>query len=304
MFRERSFSNTFSSGNCDSKGVKTPILIASRISFLLAGVSVLAQTPAWETAAGGAMSFEVASIHPSNPDKFTPPKFPLDVGDGYAETGGRFSADFGVPTYFQFAYKISLSRGQMQTLLARLPKWVSTDRFNIQAKAAIPNPTKDQMRLMMRALLAERFHLEMHFEMEETSVFLLELAKPDKLGPNLRPHSEGPPCDKSDANAFPPRCDEVALNRPGGKFRIASRNATLERIAGTFPGMSGFDRPVVDRTGLDGRYDFTIEWADDSTPDGPSFTTALREQLGLKLESAKVPLCVPVIDRIERPSEN
>src|SRR5580704_2737526 len=152
-----------------------PIPIASRMSLLLAGgVVVLAQTPAWETAAGGAMSFEVAAVHPSDPGKFTAPKFPLDMGDGYTETGGRFSADFGLPTYFQFAYKISLTREQMLALLARLPKWVSSDRFNIQAKAAIPNPTKDQMRLMVRALLADRFHLEMHFEMEETNVFLLE----------------------------------------------------------------------------------------------------------------------------------
>jgi uncharacterized protein (TIGR03435 family) len=274
---------------------------------------VFAQAPAWERAAGGAMSFEVASIHLSDPDKFTPPKFPLDVGDGYAETGGRFSADFGLPVYFQFAYKISLSRGQMQTLLAHVPKWFSSDRFNIQAKAAIPNPTKDQMRLMVRALLAERFHLEMHFEMEDTSVFLLELAKPGKLGPNLLPHSEGPPCDKPDANAFPPRCDEVALNRPAGKLRVASRNTTIERIASAFPGMGGLDRPVIDRTGLTDRYDLKLEWVDDSRapqPDGPpladglSFLQALREQLGLKLESAKVPLRVPVIDRVERPSEN
>ncbi len=67
------------------------IPIASKISLLLAGGLVaFAQAPVWETAAGGAMSFEVASIHPSDPDKFTPPIFPLDFGDSYAETGGRF----------------------------------------------------------------------------------------------------------------------------------------------------------------------------------------------------------------------
>ncbi len=202
----------------------------------------------------------------------------------------------------------------MQAMLAHLPKWFSSDRFSIQAKAPIPDPTKDQMRLMVRSLLKDRFQLAMHFETQETSAFLLELAKPGKLGPNLRPHQQGPPCDKPDDRAFPPHCDIISLTRKADKLMtVGSRHTTLELIAAAFPGMGGLDRPVVDRTGLTGRYDFKLEWTDESpasqpnsstTSDGPSFTTALREQLGLKLESAKVPLRLPVIDRVERPSEN
>jgi uncharacterized protein (TIGR03435 family) len=277
---------------------------------------VFAQTPAWETAAGGAMSFEVASIHLSDPAKFTPPLFALDQGDHYAATGGRFFADFELGTYIQFAYKISLSRSQWATVLAPLPKWVATDLFSIQAKAPIPNPTKDQMRLMMRALLIERFHLQMHFEPRETDVYLLVLDKPGKSGPGLVRHEDGAPCDKPDTNAVPANCDVTMLRTRSGRLTAASRHTTLELIADTFPGMGGVDRPVVDRTGLTGRYDFKLEWVEEAPsqpgaspgpgplPEGPSFRQALREQLGLKLESAKVSLRVPVIDRVERPSEN
>src|SRR5580692_11435398 len=62
---------------------------------------------AWQIAAGGKMAFEVASIRPSDPGKFTPPAFPLDAGDAYASTGGRFSADFPLSVYITFAYKLS-----------------------------------------------------------------------------------------------------------------------------------------------------------------------------------------------------
>ncbi len=87
---------------------------------------------------------------------------------------------------FQFAYKISLSRSQWPAVLAPLPKWFHSDRYTIQAKAPIANPTKDQMRLMLRALLIERFRLQMHFEERETDAYVLVLDKPGRLGPGLR----------------------------------------------------------------------------------------------------------------------
>ena len=94
----------------------------------------------------------------------------------------------------------------------------------------------------------------------------------------------------------------------------ASRDTTMVLIAGALASMGQLGRPVVDRTELSGSFDFTLEWSPETAPrapgepepdtQGPSFEAALREQLGLKLESTKAPQPILVIDRVERPSEN
>ena len=274
---------------------KSYLAVALPIALGIAG----AQTPE------GKMEFEVASVKLSQ-GAFTPPNFPLDEGNAYRETGGRFSANFPVTVYIQFAYKTRLTQDQMQAALARLPKWVSNERFVIEAKAAKANPTKDQMRLMMQSLLADRFQLRIHFETPETPVLAMTLAKPGQTGPKLRPHSEGPPCD-SNAQVFPPVCDVVSLTRQAGRNLAGSRNTTMDLLAATLPSLGEMGRPVVDRTGLTGKMDFTLEWMPEGAqPDlqGTTFLQALREQLGLKLDSARAPVRTYVIDRIERPSEN
>jgi bla regulator protein BlaR1 len=271
----------------------------------------------WQIKAGGKMSFEVASIK-QDTGTFKPPNFPLDTGDAYATTGGRFSADFALTTYIRFAYKISQTQEQMRTMIAHLPKWVGEDRFEIQAKAAGDNPSKDQMRLMMQALLADRFKLAVHFETQEAPVLALALVKPGKLGPKLRPHAEGPPCAAAPSpDVFPPKCYSMMMTMKSGRMPIGgSRDTTMPLIADALPSMGHLTRPVVDRTGLSGRFDFTLEWSPETdniapapgepVPDtqGPSFQEALREQLGLKLESAKAAIQILVIDRVERPSAN
>jgi hypothetical protein len=137
--------------------------------------------PEWQKAAGGTISFEVASIRPTKPDAFTPPNFPLSSDDAYASTGGLFTADFPLDVYIEFAYKLLLSREQRDAMLARLPKWVETDNFEIHARGAADS-TKDQMRLMMQSLLADRFKLAIHFETQQVPVLALTLVKPGKLG--------------------------------------------------------------------------------------------------------------------------
>ena len=191
------------------------------------------------------MAFEVASIK-KDTGTFKPPSFALDSGDAYAATGGRFSADFPLSVYISFAYKLSLTPEQRQAMMAHLPKWVAEDRFEIQAKASEANPTKDQMRLMMQALLADRFQLAVHFETQETPVFALVLAKPGKLGPQLRPHDQGPSCDAAPSpDVFPPKCYMMAMTRmPGRMPNIGSRDTTMEMIAAAIPGMG---RPVTNR---------------------------------------------------------
>jgi uncharacterized protein (TIGR03435 family) len=104
----------------------------------------------WQTAAGGKMAFDVASVKPTKIWKR--PLFPLDAGNAVA-LGGRFSTSFGLVAYIVFAYKLSPTDAQMRAMLAPLPAWVGTEPFLIEARAD-GNPTKDQMRLMRQALLA------------------------------------------------------------------------------------------------------------------------------------------------------
>ena len=130
--------------------------------------------------------------------------------------GGVFTADFPLETYIEFAYKLWLSPEQRKTMLANLPKWVGSDRYEIHAKAE-GNPTKDQMRLMMQSLLAERFKLAVHFETQEVPVLAMTLIKPGKLGPKLTPHVDI--CDHdapaATKGAPPSVCSAGLLGRSG-----------------------------------------------------------------------------------------
>jgi len=239
-----------------------------------------------------------------------------------SETNGRFRADATVSTYIQFAYKL-WSTDMQSRELSRLPKWVSTDRYTIEARASTDNATKDQMRLMVQSLLAERFQLAAHFEGREVPVFELRLAQPGKRGPKLVLHADGPPCDKPGTSpgeglpGFPGNCHSPsALDSPDGMIVLGSRDVTMDVLTGALSMLaSQLGRPVIDKTGLTGRFDFTVAWerpprapaSSDALPPaplGPTLIQALRDQLGLKLEPSKASLAVLAIDNLERPSEN
>jgi bla regulator protein blaR1 len=232
--------------------------------------------PDWQTAAGGKMAFEVASVKLMKPGKDWIPRaplFPLDRGNAVAP-GGRFFADFGLWTYIWFAYKLALNPEEQSAAVAQFPKGLSTEYYEIEARAS-GNASKDQMRLMMQSLLAERFKLAIHFETHEVPVLTLTLDKPGKLGPKLRPHSEGPACPEFKSrddpaspqfkagDPWPPSCDTVAgsfFGRPSGSMLVGSRNATAQMLADTVYSAGSLtgeidDKPVVDRTGLDGTFD-------------------------------------------------
>ena len=302
---------------------------------------ILAQPPSgvaeWQAAAGGHMAFEVASVKLLKPGlRGRAPNFALDEGNGFTDPlsgespHGRFSATFPVSFYISFAYKLFLTADQRQALFARLPKWVDTDRIDIEAKAA-GNPTKDQMRLMMQSLLAERFHLGVHYETQEMPVYAVTLIKPGTWGPKLIRHADGPPCDVSGpstpatglpdpaADVFPPRCEsQTSVLGKNGRIVQGTRNTTMAILAGFLARTGG--RPVVDRTGITGRIDYRLEWTPESNipsngprvpgvevqpdPNPVTFMDAVRDQLGLKLQSTKAPVQTLVIDHIERPSEN
>lgn len=284
--------------------------------------------PAQTAAAPGKMSFDVASIRQSKPGTFTPPDFALDNGDSYApfpNPHGLFTADFPLSVYIGFAYKLWLTSEQAESLLAHLPKWVATDRFEIHAKAE-GNPTKDQMRLMLQSLLADRFKLAVHFEARETRVFALVLNKPGITGPGLRPHAEGPPCDVTipargtgnsagNQGVFPRVCGMFMLNLSQNRNNLlGSRDATMKQIAESLAGEA--HRPVIDQTGLSGRFDFRLEWTPESNVAAPpgadapvdssavTYAEALNDQLGIRLKPTTALINVLVIDHVERPSEN
>jgi uncharacterized protein (TIGR03435 family) len=272
----------------------------------------------------GKLAFDVASVKPSK-EAFVPLNFSIDSSDDYVPTNGRLTANETLAEYIEFAYKVWGNEVQSREF-SRLAKWVNTDRYTIEAQAT-GNPTKDQMRLMVQALLADRFHLTAHFETREVPVFELRLAKPGKPGPKLISHADGPPCDKTGTSPvkevpdFHFACHTLSpMIDLGTMLILGTRDVSMNLLAGAlseaFAGPLSFGRPIIDKTGLTGRFDFTLEWARErrppagpdspvaSDPTGPTPLEALRDQLGLKLESAKAAIPILVVDKVERPSEN
>jgi uncharacterized protein (TIGR03435 family) len=292
--------------------------IAALVGLGFSVAAVQAQTGAAVPSAQSPVApqtFEVASIKQSKPE--TPPGETLE--------NGRYTANLTLFGYIETAYNLMPSRDQMDSMLAHVPKWVSTDSFEIHALAN-GIPTKDQMRLMLQSLLAARFRLEVHTVTVQVPVLALVLEKPGETGPKLRPHSEGPPCDVhlpsqtqgsagNTADVFPAVCEEfTAIPKPNNAILVGYRNGTMDRIATLLTSVGHLGGSAVDRTGLSGRFDFTLEFTPEpkgSPPEQdvqPEFRTtlqeALREQLGLKLKATKAPLDTLVVDHAERPSEN
>jgi uncharacterized protein (TIGR03435 family) len=292
--------------------------------------------PQWQIDAGRKMEFDVASVKPNKSG--LPPSgdrlysnIPLGPQDMFAPTGGLLVAtNWPLMQYMVFAYK--LTPDQVVSVQSQLPKWATTERFDIQARAS-GNPTKDQFRLMMQALLADRFKLAVHYETRQLSVFALVLDKPGKLGPQFQPHPADSPCSAAPpapasvpgavatvAGGFPESCGFLSAWPPPsapGRIRVGARNVPMTMITTSLNvPFTGVDRPVLDKTGLTGKFDFVMEFAPvfngplppgaNFQPDesGPTFLEALKEQLGLKLDPQKGPVDVIIVDHVEPPSEN
>jgi uncharacterized protein (TIGR03435 family) len=195
------------------------------------------------------------------------------------------------------------------------PAWTSKEGFDIEAKVALADVptlgrmTFEQRRTMFQSILAERFKLVVHHETRELPLYVLSVAKG---GPKLKPSA---PDDS--AAPTPPRRGMMINN---GK--VTANDAQLSMLVTALSRTLG--RTIIDRTGLTGNYDFTLEYAPEEggpqepgagaalgaalpaspSDSAPSIFTALKEQLGLKLESTKGPVDVIVIDHIEKPAEN
>ena len=200
--------------------------------------------------------------------------------------------------------------------LISAPDWALNEIYDLDAKSAgTAEVSREQMRSMLQAMLADRFKLAVHYELQDRPVYALRLARADgRLGPGLRRSdldceaiqaarrggSQGPfPATGNGA----PACGMSMRGGQGLEILIGGR--ALSVLASMLAGSAG--RVVVDKTGLAGNYEVRLRFMErpSDAPDAPpNLFTALQEQLGLKLEPDRAPLKVLVIDRIERPAEN
>jgi uncharacterized protein (TIGR03435 family) len=243
-------------------------------------------------------------------------------GGGGAPPSGRISVtciamkDLIQAAYGTFANGPNMNPGTLQVLGA--PGWVDSDSYDIEAKPA-GNATVDQMYgPMLQVLLEDRFKLKIHRETRELPVYVLTVAK---SGNKLQASREGsclsldpshPPTQPQPGQPPISFCGRTSIRRNGAKMTVDAFGIGMALFAGTTLSVRlDLDRPVIDKTGLQGIFDLHLEFgAPNSLPVGaaadmsPSIFTALQEQLGLKLSPDKGPVDVLVVDHVERPSEN
>jgi len=238
-------------------------------SLLILSYSALAQQPAYKRD-----QFEVASIKPD----------PRTAGSWVRFLpGGRLEASVWVKYLIQTAYGVE----DYQVIGG--PGWIGSQWYDIEAKAPHADADRTAMIPMLQSLLADRFQLKLRKEERDFPAMALVA---DKNGPELRALKEGEPSKCSRDNSY-----VCGIRTP----------ADLARSLKNFVG-----KPVFDETGVTGRYDILLDFDTDTalgrTPkpglDKPSLTTALHEQLGLRLESEKLQMKVLVIDDAQRPSAN
>jgi uncharacterized protein (TIGR03435 family) len=243
-------------------------------------------------AANANPSFEVATIKPSKPE-----------AQGSSILVGRGGGNLFTTTNTSLSDLIVFAYGLHARQVTGGPSWLESDKYDVTGKPDQPGvPNVTQLRTMVQKLLVERFQLTFHHDKKELSVYAITVA------------NTGSKMAKSEATG----------NLPGfggrGRGNVAVRNTTMAEFA-EFLQSRIVDRPVVDQTGLSGRYDFPLKWTPDglraaaaaepnaspapiNPDDPPDLFTAFQQQLGLKLESKKAPVDVLVIDRVEKPSEN
>jgi bla regulator protein BlaR1 len=261
---------------------------------LFAGAAVVgAQSPGSDGPA-----FEVATVRPNTSGET---RRQIEV-----LPGGRFNAiNMTLWQILSIAYPVD-GRFRDEIQLTGGPGWINSDRFDIIAKAEgsphldtnkpgatvtdVDRDAVERIRVMLRRFLAERFTLRLHHETRELPIYELVIAKSGgAFGPELRKAAGD--CGRD--------CGSI---RRLGPNKVVGTAVSMGSLAHS---MSDWvHRTVVDKTGIAGPMNFTLTWAPDSAPDSgaPSIFTALQEQLGLKLEPARGPVDVLVVDAAERPT--
>lgn len=247
-------------------------------------------TPAQTATSSTTPAFEVATIKPVPP----------------AQKTGRYitmqSTNRFVAKYYTLKLLIAAAYDVSPKVISGGPSWADDDHFDIEALTpGDTRPSRPEQMAMLRSLLADRFSLSFHREEKEFSIYVLEV---NKGGPKLKESAE-PPSEEAQlvSTVYPDHLHLPAKNATMGEFVSLLQRALL-------------DRPVVDRTGLTGRYDFDLDWAPDETQFGgdlptapsdtpsPPFFTAIEQQLGLRIEATRGMVQALVIDRADRPSAN
>jgi bla regulator protein BlaR1 len=285
--------------------------VAGPVAFgLMNAPRSLGQSPA--AASPPRPAFDVASIKPNHGGTGL---------FGVRADPGRFVAeDVTVKFLVLYAYQVKESQ------IFGIPGWIESEHYNIDAKADRPPadaPRKlisdeqgAQLRLMVRSLLADRFKLTLHHETKDLPIYALVIAK---NGPKLHESTATPEDSVPLGPPPPPGGPQPRHSMRFGRGELTVNAQNLDMLAEMLSHQLG--RLVVNKTGLNGNYDFTLKWTPDESqgqlpggppgdaappPDasGPSIFTAIQEQIGLRLESQKGPADTIVIDHVERPSEN
>ncbi len=279
---------------------------------------VLTASPALPSFAQTSASPPATAVPPQvSPAVSAPVTFEVSVVKQNKSGGSSSSSDFGSGRFT--ASNVSLKSllqyqayGIPESRISGGPKWISSERFDIEAKTdnavadrlrTLPRDQRIiQTRAMFQQLLADRFRLAAHWETRDLRVYAMVLAK---KGPSLQPSKE----------------PEGHSSTSSNNEQFTARGVTLSQMADTLTQEFSRElgRVVIDKTAIQGRYDFALKWMPNSSaalvnggtdgsaisPDsGPSLFTAIQEQLGLKLESTNGPVQVLVIDHAEMPSEN
>jgi uncharacterized protein (TIGR03435 family) len=225
-------------------------------------------------------TFDVATIKPSRPD---------ERGPRYDFRSRRFSViHASVSDLLKFSYVLQ------QSQIANAQDWVNSDGYDISAEPdGEGEPSIKQWQSMVDKLMADRFQLKFHFEKREQTVYVLTVVK---TGPKL-----------TTSRSEPSASGGMGFGPPG---HFGATNATMADIANAL-GQGALNRPVIDQTGLTGKFDLRLTWTPDelqsateSADAPPDLFTAIQLELGLKLVSTKAPVDVLVIDHVERPSAN
>jgi uncharacterized protein (TIGR03435 family) len=241
-----------------------------------------AQSPATpEPTSKPTLRFEVASIHPHQ-----------STGDDPSSRkvlpGGRFVATAtSVRALIRIAFATDDNR------ISGAPRWIDDQTFDIDAVTADHAEVKTpaQFQQLILSLLEDRFQFKFHREQKEAPIYWLELDKPGKLGPALKP---------SNPDSEP----NMSTNSNGARTVMKVSKMSMADIAAGLRRQAG--RPIEDHTGLPGAYDFQIEWAPEETAESTdaSLFTVLKEQLGLKLRPTKGTEETLIIDQVTEPSAN
>ena len=220
---------------------------------------------------------------------------PRDPNDTNGETSIRMQGHEVVLVNRTVLGLLLFSYNLHKSQIVGAPHWSETERWDVSGVPDIPgHASRAQLQILVRKMLVERFGLKLHHETKEMPVYALTVTK----GGHKMARSAGDPNGPGSENE----------SRDGGQSLMRITNATISEFA---PNLAFFaDRPVVDQTGLAGRYDFQLRWTFDESlapSDGtapPDLFSAIQTQIGLKLEPTKAPVDVLSIDAVERPPAN